>query len=59
MTASDWAEPATLYISKRGRILEQASEGTVVVVWTDGWGNGVAGIQWGSFRNAGALIVLQ
>lgn len=32
MTASDWAEPATLYISERGRILEQASEGTVVVV---------------------------
>lgn len=46
-------------VSKRGRIREQVSEWTVVVVWTDGWGNGVAGIQRGSFRNAGALIVLQ
>lgn len=50
-----------------GTVLERAgpdvrtseSGGTAAAIWTDGWGNGKAGIQWGSFRNAGALIVLQ
>lgn len=54
-----WASNTVHERVSGGRIREQVSGWTVVVVWTDGWGNGVAGIQRGSFRNAGALIVLQ
>ncbi len=57
--ATGLSQQLCTWASERGRIREQVSGWAVVVVWTDGWGNGVAGIQQGSFRNAGALIVLQ